>query len=472
MPSPTSLSDIRAEALARRERGDLDSARTLLEGALDAATMTAGEDHPEVLATGHLLANLHRQAGDLPQARRVLENALYAGGHRFGEDHPTMLSMSFDLAEIADELGNRHEARRQYSRVARYGPQVPGFDQQQIQAAQAWLGPDAAPAAPAQRVVSAPPVQSPPVVSAPPVQSPPVAPVIPAPPVHPSQPQHQHTQVMPTIPAPPQHTPVVPSVPAPPQQQHETQVMPAVPAQPQQPPAPEQRPVQQPYQDPSARQPYQHPQPQQPYQNPVQQPYQQGEPSWNSGPVAIPVTTPPQTPVRHLPDAQPQQIPTPTVFAPATAPQQPARRSRGPVIAATAAAIVAVLAAVTTLLLVVLPKDDPQDQVPTTEPKPASDVFVTAEPNGDITISWFDPSDGLAAQLLLGNRPGETPQRMGNPKNGQTEYTVQGLNRNWDYCFTIMSIYSQNDMPRSEEKCTQRGTSPTTTPAPTPSVTG
>ncbi|MFD0597092.1 tetratricopeptide repeat protein [Catellatospora coxensis] len=142
MPSPTSLSDIRTEALGRRDRGDLNSARTLLEQSLEAAIMAAGEDHPEVLTTGHLLATMHRQAGDLGAARRVLENALYNGGYRFDEEHPLLLSMSFDLAQIADELGNRHEARRQYTKVATHGPLTPGFDQQ-VQVARAWLGPDA-----------------------------------------------------------------------------------------------------------------------------------------------------------------------------------------------------------------------------------------------------------------------------------------------------------------------------------------
>jgi hypothetical protein len=71
----------------------------------------------------------------------------FAGTHRHGEDHPLLLSITFDLAEIADELGNRHEARKHYNRVARFGPAAPGFDQQQVQGARAWLGPSAPPMA-------------------------------------------------------------------------------------------------------------------------------------------------------------------------------------------------------------------------------------------------------------------------------------------------------------------------------------
>ncbi|HCT78226.1 MAG TPA: hypothetical protein DGT23_16950, partial [Micromonosporaceae bacterium] len=177
VPSSTSLSSIRADAIARRDRGDLNSARALLERALEAATMTSGEDHPEVLITAHLLAKLHRQAGDLSGARRVLENALYAGSHRHGDDHPMLLSISFDLAEIADELGNRHEARKHYTRIARFGPGAPGFDQQQVQAARAWLGPSAPAAAPIQGQPVTLPAPEP--IIAPPPFTP--APVSPAP---------------------------------------------------------------------------------------------------------------------------------------------------------------------------------------------------------------------------------------------------------------------------------------------------
>lgn len=179
------------------------------------------------------------------------------------------------------------------------------------------------------------------------------------------------------------------------------------------------------------------------------------------------MTAPPQTPARHVPEAQPQPMPAPTVFTQPMAAPPPARRNRGPVIAATAAAVVAVLAAVTTLLLVVLPKNG-QDDPPAVDPRPAADVLLTSEPNGDITISWYDPSEGLAAQLVLGGRPGEQLARMGTPANGDTQYTVRGLNRNWDYCFVIMSIYSQTDLVQSEPQCTKRATAT----APSPSVTG
>lgn len=474
MPSPTSLSDIRTEALSRRDRGDLDSARTLLEQSLEAAVMAAGEDHPEVLVTEHLLATMHRQAGDLGAARRVLENALYNGGYRFGEEHPLLLSMSFDLAQIADELGNRHEARRQYTKVATHGPQAAGFDRQ-VQVARAWLGPDApAQAAPAP-VTPAPPTTAQPPEDRTSVHTPPARP---AAPVADAEPVREDDRTAPHgLTVPPRHDqsatramPLVPTPPAVPLPREGSR-----PAQPEQfPPAPAR-------QDPPRHdtvhpeQPRQHHQEQSrqeqsrqdlpPRQEQVRRdlpPVEQPRGADGRSP-AIQVAPPPQTPARHLPQ-QAQHLPTPTVFAPPAPPAAAPRRSRGPVVAAIAAATVAVLAAVTTLLLVVLSKDDEEPPGPTVEPRPASDVFVTRAPSGDITVSWFDPSDGYAAQVLLGAREGEQIATMGKPQNGETRYTVTGLNPNWDYCFVVMSIYSQVDLLQSEPVCTDHTTSATASP--------
>ncbi|MFC7762805.1 hypothetical protein ACFQY4_35705 [Catellatospora bangladeshensis] len=56
---------------------------------------------------------------------------------------------------------------------------------------------------------------------------------------------------------------------------------------------------------------------------------------------------------------------------------------------------------------------------------------------------------------------------MGSPANGERQFTVHGLNRNWDYCFQVVLFYSQSQALKSEEKCTERGRQGT----PSPSVT-
>jgi hypothetical protein len=163
VPQQTHLPDAWAQARALRDRGDLASARMLLEDSLDVATFQYGEDHPDILATAHLLATLHRRGGDLPAARRVLEEALQAGSLRHDEAEPIMLKLSFELAGVAEQVGNRQEARRHYGRVATHGPAVPGFEDR-VREAVAWLGPQAAapqPAGPAPGVVAVPPSQPP-----------------------------------------------------------------------------------------------------------------------------------------------------------------------------------------------------------------------------------------------------------------------------------------------------------------------
>lgn len=180
MPQQTHLPDVWAEARALRDRGDLDSARAILEDNLDTGTFQYGEDHPDVLATAHLLATMHRRAADLTSARRVLEEALHAGSLRLPDDDQIMLGLSFELARVADELGNRHEARRQYTRVATYGRGVPGFAEP-VREALSWLGPAAtAPAASA----APPPPPSWPMEHAGPVAPPMAAPTAYEPPPH------------------------------------------------------------------------------------------------------------------------------------------------------------------------------------------------------------------------------------------------------------------------------------------------
>ncbi|MEU4755086.1 tetratricopeptide repeat protein, partial [Micromonospora tulbaghiae] len=144
MSHPSPLIATQHQALALRAAGDLTSARRLLADAIIAARPAYGEDHQDVLATGHLLARLHREADDPAAARRVLEEAYAAGERRRGEADPLMLALSFDLAGVSEELGNRHEARRNYSRVATAGAAVLGPDHPAVRAARQYLGGSAA----------------------------------------------------------------------------------------------------------------------------------------------------------------------------------------------------------------------------------------------------------------------------------------------------------------------------------------
>lgn len=168
-----------------RDAGELRTAVDYLHRALTAGRSTFGDDDPEVLRTGHLLADLYRAQGDPPAARRVLEETLAAGERRLGETHPAMLAIAFDLGLVADELGNRHEARRNMTRVADAGATVLGAGHWQVTEAVRLLRQWSPPAAPAP-----PPGQAPPPGPDPLGQAPPPGPVPSDPPTTLPRPDH------------------------------------------------------------------------------------------------------------------------------------------------------------------------------------------------------------------------------------------------------------------------------------------
>ncbi|WFE28024.1 tetratricopeptide repeat protein [Solwaraspora sp. WMMD791] len=174
MAQPSPLTEVRRTAGAMRDAGELRGAVDYLHRALTAGRGTFGDDDPEVLRTGHLLANLYRTQGDPSAARRVLEETLAAGERRLGETHPAILAIAFDLGLVADELGNRHEARRNMKRVASVGAAVLGADHWQVTEALRHLrqwSPEAPPAPPPEQPLSGgqapPPGQVPPPGQAP-----------------------------------------------------------------------------------------------------------------------------------------------------------------------------------------------------------------------------------------------------------------------------------------------------------------
>ena len=136
---PSPLTEVHDRARAMRDAGDLTSAIAYLRQALEAGRSAFGDDDPQVLRTGHLLAVMHRDCGDPAAARRVLEESLAAGEFRLGETHPVLLAIAFDLGLVADELGNRHEARRNLARVAAAGPTSLGTDHWQVVEAERYL---------------------------------------------------------------------------------------------------------------------------------------------------------------------------------------------------------------------------------------------------------------------------------------------------------------------------------------------
>jgi Tetratricopeptide repeat len=380
VPQPTHLPDVWTQARELRDRGDLASARMLLEDSLDVAAFQYGEDHPDVLVTSHLLAALYRRAGDLPGARRILEEALRSGSLSLDEGDPVMLRMSFELAGIADSLGNRHEARKHYTRVAQHGGAAEGL-QEQVREANAWLGPQTppAPSGPAPGVIAVPTGDLPQRV----------------PQDRPSMAESALREVTAEHPAPPVHAPL-PSL---------------------------------------------------------------------SGPVRFadrPAPVAPE-PIAAPPPPVERAAPPAAVF---TAPPSVIveRRGRGAVFLAAAAAVVAVLAAVFVVMLILgRPSgsanppgqaESPAEQSPA-EHRPVTG-FTLSDHGGSVTLRWTDPAQGQAGFAVKMGATKESLTLVTGNLGSKPTFTITGLNARYNYCFSVVTIYSGTELRDSDVVCTAR----------------
>ena len=425
MPQPTHLPDVWAHARALRDKGDLASARMLLEDSLDVATFQYGEDHPDILVTSHILATLYRRAGDLPAARRLLEEALQAGSARLAESDPVILRLSFELAGVVDALGNRHEARRHYTRVAQFGGGVEGLEDQ-VRESVAWLGP-APPHSPAPGVVAVTPDGLPdlpqrvpqyrPVMAGSPPPAPPAPPMpqqAAPPPAETTAPVSGPPVSGPPVSAPPAHAPL-PSLSGPvrfKERPHE----------------PDSEPI---YRPALAQTP-----------DPARDAdlTQRGDAAQRTGaPAPAPVfTTPPSVIVE--------------------------RRGRGAVFLATAAAVVAVLAAVFVVMLILGRPGGPagtpalsssQDATPAPSRGPATGLTLS-DHGGSVTLRWADPADAQAGFAVKMGATKDSLTLVTGNLGSKSAFTITGLNARYNYCFSVVTIYSGTELRDSEVVCTAR----------------
>ncbi|WKU08820.1 fibronectin type III domain-containing protein [Micromonospora sp. HUAS LYJ1] len=73
-----------------------------------------------------------------------------------------------------------------------------------------------------------------------------------------------------------------------------------------------------------------------------------------------------------------------------------------------------------------------------------------------ITVTWSDPSDGSVPFMVAGGRTGRALGVMATVDPGQTSFTVNGLNADVDYCFTVLAVYSTDSFATSGQVCTDR----------------
>jgi Tetratricopeptide repeat/Fibronectin type III domain len=392
--APHNLSAAWADADALRAKGQLTAARDLLEPVADVAAIRLGSDDPDVIETMRRLAVVHRELGELASARRVLEEALEGAQLRLTDDSPVVLGISAELGALADELGNRHEARRNMSRVARFGPAVLGEQHPYVRAAQRFLGTEAAPVAPPEPVS----------------QPEPVAPQ-PRPPV-----LEQPGVYRPAEPVPLPEPEPVPELAPPPELA----------------PAPE---------------------------------------SWRPRHSAEPEEPQPRLEHSALPWYQKTDPEPIDPFTPYPSPrfgiddeEERPRRSRTPLLVLGVMGL-ALLVAVVAVGLVLLIRPRPSTTAgpgPTavssgvTTPGAAPTDVKLRDEGATVTLTWTDPTSGTVPFFVEVGKPGTQLQLYSTLPQGETRYSVAGLNPRLDYCFSVIAVYGTNVVAPSNLVCTQR----------------
>jgi hypothetical protein len=174
----------------------------------------------------------------------------------------------------------------------------------------------------------------------------------------------------------------------------------------------------------------------------------------------LPVPRPPQLNPPSPISGPPVGMGSPVVGVP---PQQtliPAprpKRGRGVLVGSLIAAFVAVIAAGAAVYLVLNNKTGSPENSGT---QPASNVALSVR-DDRVTLTWTDPSNGVAQPIIVGFRESEGLRRFAVPAKGSTEAVIPGLNKNYNYCFAVVLVYTEDDVKQSEQVCTDRkGASP------------
>ena len=140
------------------------------------------------------------------------------------------------------------------------------------------------------------------------------------------------------------------------------------------------------------------------------------------------------------------------------------RRGRGAVFLAAGAAIVAVLAAVFVVMLIIgRPGGQPGNPVLPDTPDAASPAergpatgLALSDHGGSVTLRWTDPADKQAGfAVKMGATKDSLTLVTGNLGSTPT-FTITGLNARYNYCFSVVTIYSGTELRDSEVICTAR----------------
>lgn len=149
---------------------------------------------------------------------------------------------------------------------------------------------------------------------------------------------------------------------------------------------------------------------------------------------------------------------------------EPDRRRRGGTVLAVLAASVALLL-VAAVVIVALNHKPATQQQNVADPHPSTTQTVKITTDGapanvrlqdkqtSITLTWSDPSGGVAPIAVLGAKANDQPQFLKQLDPGTTTWTQEGVNDSYDHCYIVAAFYRTNGSDvaaRSPLVCTHR----------------
>ena len=115
--SPAAASAYSNLATIQKDQGDLPGARTSLERAIAIAEKHFAPDHPTFATSYSNLAGIQKDQGDLPGARASIQRAIAIAEQHLGAEHPNLATMRSNLAMIQRAQGDLPGARASMERA-------------------------------------------------------------------------------------------------------------------------------------------------------------------------------------------------------------------------------------------------------------------------------------------------------------------------------------------------------------------
>jgi hypothetical protein len=134
-----------------------------------------------------------------------------------------------------------------------------------------------------------------------------------------------------------------------------------------------------------------------------------------------------------------------------------------PVVAFLVTAIIGVVLGV--LVVIAFRPDGAVSTRPSASPAPStakidadqtpSDVRLT-DRGASVVISWTDHTGNAAPHYIVGGPHGASPRALTQVEKGVAEVTIDALNPQTDYCFTVIAVISVDEVAPSGQVCTNR----------------